>query len=319
MQLLLYLLALALVRLLQLLPLPVVAVLGRLAGGATYWIAFRHRRLALANLTACFASEKSPAQIRAIARENFRRIGEALCCAVKTAAMDWPDLRHRVQFTGTGRLLPAPTMSPPSVVVALGRFGQFELFARFGQFLPAFRCLTTYRALDWPLLNRLVQSLREGTGCLFFERRRDANALRTAMSPRGIILGLLADHNAGSGGVPLPFFGREAPTSTAPAVFALRYHLSLFTAICHRTGLARWRIEAGPEIPTREADGRPRPTEAIMLDVNRAFEEAIRRDPANWFWPQHRWKTEARSQPAGPGAGSSAEPDADAAPDAVIE
>ncbi len=27
-----------------------------------------------------------------------------------------------------------------------------------------------------------------------------------------------------------------------------------------------------------------------MLDVNRAFEEAVRRDPANWFWVHKRWK-----------------------------
>jgi KDO2-lipid IV(A) lauroyltransferase len=27
-----------------------------------------------------------------------------------------------------------------------------------------------------------------------------------------------------------------------------------------------------------------------MIDVNRAFEAAIRRDPANWFWVHRRWK-----------------------------
>jgi KDO2-lipid IV(A) lauroyltransferase len=37
---------------------------------------------------------------------------------------------------------------------------------------------------------------------------------------------------------------------------------------------------------------------AIMLDVNRAFEAAVRRDPANWFWVHNRWK--ARGQPGRP-------------------
>ena len=27
-----------------------------------------------------------------------------------------------------------------------------------------------------------------------------------------------------------------------------------------------------------------------MADVNRAFEAAILRDPANWFWVHRRWK-----------------------------
>ena len=57
----------------------------------------------------------------------------------------------------------------------------------------------------------------------------------------------------------------------------------------YRIGLARWRIEAGDEIPT-EQNGQRRSSEEIMLDVNRAFEAAIRRDPANWFWVHKRWK-----------------------------
>jgi lauroyl/myristoyl acyltransferase len=27
-----------------------------------------------------------------------------------------------------------------------------------------------------------------------------------------------------------------------------------------------------------------------MRDVNHAFEIAVRRDPANWFWVHRRWK-----------------------------
>ena len=40
----------------------------------------------------------------------------------------------------------------------------------------------------------------------------------------------------------------------------------------------------------RATTGEPRSTEAIMRDVNRAFEIAVRRDPANWFWVHRRWK-----------------------------
>lgn len=298
MQVLLYLTVLAIVRFLQLLPLPAVATIGRAGGGLAWWLLARHRRVAIDNLSLAFGAEKSAGELRALAHENFRRLGENYCCAIKTAAMEWPDLKHRVAFAGTEHLLPEVTMSPRSLVVAIGHFGNFELYARFAQFLPAFKCVTTYRALNQPLLNRLMQSLRERSGCLFFERRRDANALKTALAPRGVLLGLLADQHAGSGGLRLPFLGRECATSSAPAVFALRYNLPLHTAICYRIGLARWRIEAGPEIPTRDASGRPRPTEEIMLDVNRTFEAAIRRDPANWFWVHKRWKPVPAAKPS---------------------
>src|SRR5207247_9987576 len=90
-------------------------------------------------------------------------------------------------------------------------------------------------------------------------------------------------------GLRLPFFGHDCSTSAAPALFALRYRCTLRTAFCFRLGPARWRIEAGAEIPTHE-NGSARSTAAIMGDVNRAFEVAVRRDPANWFWVHRRWK-----------------------------
>jgi KDO2-lipid IV(A) lauroyltransferase len=179
---------------------------------------------------------------------------------------------------------------PSSRIVAIGHFGNFEMFAHAAFLVPRLQPATTYRGLKTPLLDGLLLSLREKDGCLFFERRRDGAALRAALTEKPLLLGLLADQHAGDRGLRLPFFGRDCGTTKAPAVFALRYHLPLFTAICFRTSMGHWRIEVGKRIPTTE-NGRPRSLEAIMLDVNQAFEKAIRRDPANWFWVHNRWKT----------------------------
>jgi Kdo2-lipid IVA lauroyltransferase/acyltransferase len=288
MDLLLYSIARSLVALLQALPLTWVARLGRLGGGLAYRLDARHRRVALRNLAMCFGQEQSPAQLRALARENFRRIGENYACAVKTAGMSYEDLRTRVEFVGNlGIISPLTQGKPRSVVAAIGHFGNFELYARFGQFAPAYKCATTYRGLRQASLDRLLQTLRERSGCLFFERRFDAQRLKAFMNQPGVILGLLSDQSAGT--VRVPFLGHDCSTTAAPAIFALRYHCALITGICYRVGLARWRIEAGAEIPTRE-NGRPRSSAAIMGDVNRAFEAAVRRDPANWFWVHRRWK-----------------------------
>jgi KDO2-lipid IV(A) lauroyltransferase len=107
------------------------------------------------------------------------------------------------------------------------------------------------------------------------------------MNRQGIILGLLADQSMD--GLRGPFLGHDCSTTLAPAVFALRYHCELYTAVCYRTALAKWRLELGEKIPTHE-NNRPRPSGEIMRDVNRAFEAAVRRDPANWFWVHKRWK-----------------------------
>jgi lauroyl/myristoyl acyltransferase len=285
---LIYLLGRGVVAVLQALPLVWVARLGRMGGGLAFWLDARHRLVTLNNLTLCFGKEKSPEEIRTLAKENFRRIGENYASAVKTAAMTpWQMLPH-FDLTLARSILPHEAdAGPQSRIVALGHFGNFELYARFGQFVPVFKCATTYRALKQPALDRILLSLRERSDCRYFERRRDGAALKAAMNDTGLLLGLLADQS--SKGVRIPFLGHDCDTSTAPAVFALRYNCPLHTAICYRIGLAKWRVEVGDEIPTRE-NGQARSITDIMLDVNRVFEVAVRRDPANWFWVHRRWK-----------------------------
>jgi KDO2-lipid IV(A) lauroyltransferase len=306
MELILYVVARAVVSLIQALPLRWAARLGRFGGWVAWCFDARHRRVALHNLSLCLGSEKSRAELRALARENFRRIGENFACAAKTASMTFEQLKPHVEFVGDAQILahesrvsepsgqaPGSDPAPQSIVAAIGHFGNFELYARFGQFAPAYRCATTYRALRQPMLNRLLQNLRERSGCAFFERRFDAPLLRAFMNQPGVMLGLLSDQRSGKRGLRLPFLGHDCYTSPAPAVFALRYRCALYVGVCFRTGLARWRIEGGPQIPTHE-NGAPRSTGAIMADVNAAFETAVRRDPANWFWVHNRWKMEPK-------------------------
>jgi KDO2-lipid IV(A) lauroyltransferase len=209
-------------------------------------------------------------------------------CAVKTAAMTAEQVQPHVRFTGIERLAQkSGDALLPNVVIALGHFGNFELYARFHDVRPDYRCATTYRALKQPALSRLMLSLREKSGCLYFERRTDGPLLRAALGRGGIILGLMADQS--SKGLRGPFLGHDCDTGLAPAVLALRYHTELYTGICYRVGLAQWQLELGEKIPTHE-NGHPRSSADIMRDVNRALEAAVRRDPANWFWVHRRWK-----------------------------
>ena len=304
---LLYWLFRGLVRLVQALPLNWVARIGRTGGALAFWLDARHRRVALKNLTMCFGHEKSPAELRALAKLNFKNIGENFAAAVKTAAMSPAQMVRHFTFVGAEKILPhEANADPQSRIVAVGHFGNFELYARFGQFVPIFKCATTYRGLRQPALDRLLRELRETSNCRFFERRTEAATLKACMTGTGLLLGLLADQHAGPTGARLPFLGHDCSTSTAPALFALRYRCPLHTAICYRLGLGRWQIEVGDEIPTRE-NGGPRSPKAIMADVNRAFEVAVRRDPANWFWVHNRWKP-AKAREHGPRAKAAPRP-----------
>ena len=272
----------------RLLPLRWVGRLGRAGGLCFYWLDRRHRRVAIHNLRQCFGAEMTPAQIASLARENFQRIGENFASAVKTSGMDAEAIGQCVEVVGAGNL--ANDGQPGSgCVMVIGHFGNFEIYAKVSQFIPGYQFATTFRGLRQPGLDRLLRELREESGCLYFERRSQSTELRDAMNKQRIMIGFLVDQHAGDHGLSVPFFGEPCSTSAAPALFALRYHCPLHMAVCRRVSLGRWRIEIGPAIPTREED-RARSIEDITLDINKAYEQAIRQDPANWFWVHRRWK-----------------------------
>jgi len=281
-----------LIAVLQSLPLAVVARLGRAGGQVAYWVDVRHRRVARENLRHAFAGEKTLREIRALAVENFRRIGEAFACAAKTSGMSQATLSKVVTCTGQENLGPwIDGQLPLNRVFATGHFGNFEILTAQPDLYQGYRIATTYRALPQPSLNRLLLDLRTRSGCLCFERRSEARALQAALRQGGIALGLLADQRTGGSGVSGPFFGRDCSTSPAPAIYALRYRSALHTLLVFRTAPGRWQIEIGPAIPTHLADGQTRPVADIVRDMNQQFEAAVRRDPANWFWVHNRWKT----------------------------
>jgi len=272
----------------QALPLPWVARLGRAGGTLAFHLAARYRRVAVNNLTMCFGKEKSAEEIHELAKENFRRIGENYASAIKTAGMTADELKAHVEFINLEEFPRKDDDSPlPNVVVAIGHFGNFELYARIHDVRPEYQVATTYRALKQPALNRLMQELRDNGCCRYFERRTEGEKLRELMNHRGNILGLLADQS--SRGLRAPFLGHDCHTALAPAVLALRYDAVLISGICYRVAPAKWRVEFGKKIATHE-NGKPRMSEFIMRDVNRAYETAIRRDPANWLWVHRRWK-----------------------------
>ncbi len=295
METLLYIFARTAVAIAQCLPLRFLARLGRCAGALAWHLDRRHRQVALDNLAASFP-EKPADEIRAIARENFRRLGETYLSIFKTGAMNAEAISKVLDIEGYPQLEKILQANPDErILLAVGHFGNFELFAWMKLAVPSGQVVTTYRALRQRKLTQLLLALRKASGCLYFERRDEGPQLKETMKRPSILLGLLADQHAGDGGLRLPVFGREASVSAAPAVMAKRYGCRLFPSACFRTGLGQWKLVLGEEIPLRE-NGKRRNTEAITRDIIAAQEDYIRRDPANWFWVHNRWKPSPKAK-----------------------
>jgi lauroyl/myristoyl acyltransferase len=284
-----------------LLPMRWAAQLGRRCGQMAYFIDARHRRVARKNLTACFAATKTPEEISAIAHENFKRIGENICCAIKSASMDEEAVSHVLDLQQSHSENSDRALTARNVLLASGHFGSFEMFSRIVPHFQTYRHAATYRGIRPESLDQLLKGLRSKAGMVMYERRAGAELLKKELKDGGLMLLLFSDQSDRENGLELPFLGRPAFTNRAPAVMASRYDCALFVPICYRVGLGQYRIEMGEPIATRLPDGTKRSCDAITRDINFAYEAAILRDPANWFWVHNRWKQKAlKAHPANP-------------------
>ncbi|HAR00626.1 MAG: lysophospholipid acyltransferase family protein [Limisphaerales bacterium] len=290
---LLYLAGRTFVWVVQLFPLRFVAWTGRMAGLLAFYLDWRHRRVAVGQLDCFLKHTGRKGDSVKMGREHFQRLGENYLSAVKTSGMKAEALEKHIEFRGIDLFEKPVTPDSPDEwkngwIIAIGHFGNFELYARSLSSLNGRVGAATYRGLNQPGLNRLLHELRASSGVRFFDRRKEVKALRKLMTDGSVVLGLLGDQSAGSGML-LDFLGDKCLCSTAPAIFSQRYHCRLATGICYRTGPAKWVVEFEKEIPTF-ANGSKRSVEEVTQDVNTAFEKAIYKDPLNWFWVHDRWK-----------------------------
>jgi len=108
---------------------------------------------------------------------------------------------------------------------------------------------------------------------------------------RGKAIFLLTDQKTNEG-IAAPFFGREAMTTPAPAMFALKLGAILLPAVNERIdGGRRFRMTIYPPLqytPTGEHD---RDVHALTCLINDAVEKMVRANPSMWLWIHRRWPT----------------------------
>jgi Kdo2-lipid IVA lauroyltransferase/acyltransferase len=144
-----------------------------------------------------------------------------------------------------------------------------------------------YRAANNPLIDRMITRFR-GTGGELIPKGTAAARRALAVLRRGAHLTMLADQKMNDG-IPVPFFGRTAMTSSALASLALRFDCDVLPARVERLGGAHFRLTVLPPLPLPRSGDRHADIAALMARVNQTLEEWIRDRPGEWFWLHRRW------------------------------
>ena len=144
-----------------------------------------------------------------------------------------------------------------------------------------------YRAANNPLVDAMITRFR-GTGGELIPKGAVAARRAIAVLRRGAHLTMLADQKMNDG-IPVPFFGRTAMTSSALASLALRFDCDVLPARVERLGGAHFRLTVFPPLPLTRSGDHHADVAALMARVNQILEEWIRDRPEEWFWLHRRW------------------------------
>ena len=284
MDLLVYYIYLALCRLISAIPMGAVYRIGAALGWLAHALLGSYRRLVIHNLTIAFGREKSPAEIRRLARQHFVRLGANIFSSVKMASMSQDEVRQRVTVEGAEHLL-AVANHPVGAVGILSHLGNWEALAQITPLIYPGKSSTVFQ----PLSNRYIDAhIRASRARLGMEpmARKEGFQRAVALLREKALVGVLVDQHAGNAGVWCPLFGRLASTSPLAATLALKTGASLILAAVYTERPGYWRM-----VIEKPALSDTRDVATLTAEINRALESQIRRSPADWFWVHNRWKT----------------------------
>lgn len=144
-----------------------------------------------------------------------------------------------------------------------------------------------YAPIANPWLDDLMAHARRQLGCGTHARGDSIRPLIRHLRGGGCV-GSLVDLRV-EDGADLPFFGHPVRLPTTAARLALRTGADLVPMHAERTGIARYRIHAGPALVPAADEDTERAVLATTERMVEMLEAWIRADPALWLLPNRRW------------------------------
>jgi Kdo2-lipid IVA lauroyltransferase/acyltransferase len=278
-------LAIALLRLISVLPLVWQSALGAGAGALLHAVAKERRRIAERNLQACMP-ELSDSARAALVREHFKWLGRSI---VERGFL-WYASRERIEaaITLEGDVTFAERSDRPTMWL-VPHFMGLEVAATAVQLFQSQRGATIYQTQSNPIFDAAVRAGRERFGrSVLFNRQDSAKPLIRAIKQEGLGFFNLPDMDFGlKDGAFVPFFGVPAATLLAPSKMARLLNMTVQPVVAEMLEGGGWRVrfyEPWSGFPTDDAL-------ADATRMNAWIEARVRELPAQYLWVHKRFKT----------------------------
>ena len=270
------------------LPEDAALALGRGLGTLAHGTVRRRRRIALANLRTAFGDDRDEAELQEICRAHFRHLGAVAAEFLRLPRLTPAALLERFTVSGLDQVRAAQAQDR-GVVLVTAHIGNWEWLCA-AQAALGLKVAIVTRHAHVTAVDRFWQSIRATHGVEFLD---DAGTLGGIMRRlrKGCTIGLAIDqHEGGTTGARVPFFGREAGTTKTPALLAARAGCPVLPAWSWRDAEGRHHATFGPPLPLIKGRDLDETVDLTTRGYNTWLEGIIREHPKQWLWLHRRWK-----------------------------
>jgi Kdo2-lipid IVA lauroyltransferase/acyltransferase len=256
--------------------------LGRLLGALAFRVLRIRRRVTLDNLAR--ALDLPPVDRLRIAR----RVYDHLC----TGALEFLQLRQLTapaarDLLGDGLAsIERQLEAGRGLLVLTGHLGNWDLLACAAG-LCGVKLHVVTRSIRSSWINDFWMARRRACGVELHAAAGSARAILAALRRNEVVALVLDQHDPQ--GVPVPFFGRPAYTSSALARLAIATKTPVLPAFLLRRqeGFA---LQIGPVVEVQRSKDRKADVVVNTAALTTVIEDAVRRTPEQWLWLHRRWK-----------------------------
>ena len=274
------------------LPFRVARGLGWLAGTLGYYFTRRERIIAVTSLTRVYGGERSPREIRGMARDAFRSLVTTFLEFL--VLRRWPPERLLATFPeaidGIRGMCDDLQKDDRGTSGVTAHYGNWELLSFLvGVIRPGFLCSVAKRS-KYPKTHALVHQLRTSSGSdVLYTDESARKYLQTLRDGR--MLGFLPDQDVRTNaGVFVDFLDLPAHTTSFPVALARKAGAKMIFCALIRHGKG-FRFHYSGHWDAPQTDNDERDLVEGTQRWTRELEKVIREDPGQWLWMYPRWRS----------------------------
>jgi len=273
----------------RVLPRKVSMKIGAVLGALIFRFLPEERHKTIDNLTIAYSSEKSDAEIRAMAREVWVNLGKSgVEFAIKMGQEDPERFFRDLEVRGNEYLQEAYRKGR-GILGLISHMGCWEGTA-MGLPMLGIPAYAIGKRLGNEKLNDLLFESRGKKGVPTLARGSSYKTILRVLSENNLI-GILIDQDTDVRGVFVDFYGKPAHTPIGAAMLAMDSGAPVLPMFYLKKPDDTYEFIIEKEIPLVMTGNRRQDMEENTRRFHEVIERYIKQYPTQWVWMHNRWKT----------------------------